>query len=191
MTEGRNVLIALGSPRREGTSALLAAKVAEGAAEKGAWVETVFLEGLRIHGCRACEACHAPGARGCVLEDDMQPLYAKLREAEAIVLASPIYWFNVSAQLKAFIDRWYAFETREGNVLRGKRFAIVLAYGDVDPVRAGATNALRSFEDAFRYLQAEIVGTVYGTALEAGDAARNERLLEQAYQLGKRLLEPR
>ena len=120
----------------------------------------------------------------------MQALYPKLRAVDALVLASPVYWFTVSAQTKLFMDRWYALEGSGGNALAGKRVGIVLTYGDSDPVNSGAVNALRTFQDAFRYIGAEIVGALYGSAHEAGEIAQNSALMDRAYQLGERLANP-
>jgi multimeric flavodoxin WrbA len=182
-----NVLVFMGSPRKAGNSATLAEQVTAGAVDAGAEVEQFHLHGMDIHPCRACDACHRQGAAGCVVMDDMQALYPKLRKADAIVLASPVYWFTVSAQTKLFMDRWYALEGSHGNALRGKRIGIVLTYGDSDPFSSGAVNALRTFQDAFRYVGAEIVGSVYGSSSRAGEIAENEGLMERAYRLGHRL----
>jgi multimeric flavodoxin WrbA len=123
----------------------------------------------------------------CVIEDDMQILYPKLRNADAIVIASPIYWFTMSAQTKLCIDRWYALEGPRGNALAGKQIGIVLTYGDSNQFTSGAINAMRAFEDMFRYIKAEIVGMVYGTAMNAGDARKQPDLMERAYKLGQEL----
>jgi len=185
----RYVLILKGSPRKKGNSAVLADQVAAGAKEAGAEVESVSLHNLNIQPCDACDLCHEKG-EGCVIQDDMQTLYPKLRRADAILLASPIYWFTLNAQLKTCIDRWYALETEQGNALRGKQIGIVLTYGDTDLYTSGGINAIYTFQAMFRYLQAEIVGMVYGTALEIGDAEKQPALIERAYKLGQRLGSP-
>jgi multimeric flavodoxin WrbA len=183
-----HVLIALGSPRRNGNSATLAAQVAAGAEAAGAEVESIRLHGMSIQPCTACDACRNDSADDCVLDDDMRQLYPKLRRADALVVASPVYWFHVSAQTKLFMDRWYALGGPQGYVdLEGKRVGIVLAYADPDPFVSGAANALRTFQDACRYVGADLVGMVYGSADKAGDIAANEALLAQARKLGETL----
>jgi multimeric flavodoxin WrbA len=119
--------------------------------------------------------------------DDMQMLYQKLRGAEAILIASPIYWFTISAQTKLFIDRWYALESTQGNALKGKQFGILLTYGDTDPYSSGAINAIRTFQDMMRYIKADIGGIVYGTASNEGDVLSHPKLMERAYMLGQKL----
>ena len=184
---GNYVLILKGSPREKGNSSALADQVAAGARAAGAQVESLVLQNMNIQPCNACDACHESGDGQCVLEDDMQSLYPKLRSADAIVLASPVYWFTMSAQLKLCIDRWYALEGPRGNALKGKQIGIVLAYGDTDPFTSGAINAIRSFHDMFRYIRADIVGIVYGTAMNVGDAQKQPDLMERAYKLGRKL----
>jgi multimeric flavodoxin WrbA len=126
--------------------------------------------------------------RYCVIDDDMEPLYPKIRDAGALVFASPVYWFTVSAQTKLFMDRLYAFLGPDGNSLKGKRIGILLTYGDADPFVSGAVNALRTFQDAFAYVGSPIVGTVYGNAGGKGEISKNKTLLSDAYELGKRLV---
>jgi len=181
------VLILVGSPRRLGNSAVLAEQIAAGVHSAGAQVETFFLQDLSIQPCDGCDACHDNPGSGCILEDDMQKLYPKLREASAIVIATPIYWFTMSAQTKLCIDRWYALEGTDGNELAGKRFGFALAYGDTDPYTSGAINAIRSFQDMCRYLKANLVGIVYGSANDAGEIKQNKELMEKAFRLGKKL----
>jgi multimeric flavodoxin WrbA len=187
-TPVKKVLIILGSPRKNGNSAILAERVAEGARAQGAEVETVFLQGLQIAPCKSCYACQKKGAVGCATQDDMQALYPKLIEAEAWVIASPVYWFTMSAQTKIFMDRLFALPACAPNPFAGKRIAVAMTYGDTDPFTSGCINALRTFQDAFRYTGSRLVGMVYGSALEAGAIRANEPLLQQAEALGRRLI---
>lgn len=193
------ILILEGSPRTGGNSSTLAARLADGARQAGAVVERVFLHGLNIRPCTACESCQGSLESDCVLSDDMQELYPKLRTADVLVYASPVYWFSVSAQLKLLMDRCFAltstlpaadggFDTRLA--LKGKRLAVILTYGDRDPFSSGAVNALRMFQDMARYCGMEYAGMVYGSALAAGEIAGNQELLAEAFGLGQRLAAP-
>ena len=183
----KKVMIVVGSPRKKGNSSILAKQAAAGAKADGAVVETFYLHDMNIKPCTACDACRKKKDTDCVLDDDMQQLYPKLRNADAILIASPIYWFTVSAQTKLFMDRWYALGSEEGYALTGKRFGIVLTYADADPFSSGAVNALRTFQDAFRFIGAKMVGMVYGSAWKAGEIRRNEAVMAEAYELGKKL----
>lgn len=186
--ELKHVLVILGSPRKKGNSAILAEKIAQGAKSSGAKVESVFLQDLSISPCRSCYSCQKKGATKCAIDDDMQSLYPKLLSAYAWVIASPVYWFNMSAQTKIFMDRLFAFPAYDKRAFIGKRIAIAMTYGDVDPFASGCVNALRCFQDAFSYTGSEIVGMVYGSAMKAGEIARNETLLAEAEELGKKLV---
>ncbi|MGB5926343.1 MAG: flavodoxin family protein [Dehalococcoidia bacterium] len=184
----KQVLVILGSPRRKGNSSTLAARISRGAKSAGAEVDTVFLHGLKISPCRGCDTCKKQDGKGCAIKDDMQEIYPKLIRADAWVIASPVYWFTMSAQTKIFMDRCYALTAYAENPFAGKRIAIAMSYGDADPVRSGCVNALRTFQDAFRYTGSKIVGMVYGSATEAGEIADNKALMREAEELGKRLV---
>lgn len=178
------VFIALGSPRKNGNTAALAAKVAEAAEGAGATVHTAFLQDLRIRACTSCGHCTAHGGQ-CVIDDDMQDLYPHVRAADALVIASPVYWFSLSAQTKLFMDRCYALLTDDS--LRGKRVGIVLTYGASDVFAAGGVNALRTCQDAYAFVGAHVVGMVYGPGGEPGTIDHNQPLLERAAKLGRTL----
>ena len=117
----------------------------------------------------------------------MQPLYPKLAAADVIVLASPVYWFTYSAQLKLCIDRWYGFQGHRWQEVSRKPYGVILTYGDSDLHNSGAINAIHTFETMCRFLKSEIVGIVHGSLMDVGDAEKHPELLEQAYDLGRRL----
>lgn len=196
----KKIIIVEASPRNNGNSTILAREVAAGARNLGAEVDIVHLHGMEIRPCTACDACQESLEKDCIIDDGMRPLYPRLRAADAVVYATPVYWFTVSAQIKLFMDRCYAL-TYLGTVpgedgepvytvktdLGGKKFGVVLTYGDVDPFASGAVNALRTFQDMARFLGSEIEGLVYGTALAPGEVADNDALMKQAYSLGRNL----
>lgn len=185
-----DVMIVLGSPRFKGNSCTLAQQVRAGAEAAGATVGMHWLHGMVIRPCNACDACRAHADKDCVTDDDMASLYPALRQTPALVIASPIYWATVSAQTKLFLDRCYALggPDPQENGFRGKRVGVVLTYGDPDPFCSGAVNALRMFQDGFRYLGATLVDMVYGSASKPGEVAGNEKLMQAAYRLGEKLL---
>ena len=85
----KKILILKGSPRENGNTATLADQVSEGAKEFGAEVESIYLHGMDINPCDGCYFCEGTGI--CAVEDDMQTLYPKIRQADAIVIATPVY----------------------------------------------------------------------------------------------------
>ena len=183
----KRVLVLLGSPRKKGNSSILAEQIIQGAESVGAKVETIHLHGMKIAPCQSCYTCQKRDSKGCAIDDDMQTIYQKLIENEAWVIASPVYWFNMSAQTKLFMDRCFALPAYKKDAFAGKRIAIAMSYGDTDPFTSGCVNALRSFQDAFRYVGAKIVGMVYGSALDAGEIKSNVSLMQKAEELGKTL----
>lgn len=184
---GSKVLIVLGSPRKDGNSAILARAVADAATGAGADVESVYLNALNIKPCQGCCKCQDESFVGCAVDDDMGPLYPMVQAADALVIASPVYWFTYSAQTKIFIDRLYAIGVGPNNVLKGKSTALILTYADADPFSSGAVNALRSFQDMCGFLGANIEGTVYGSAWKPGEIEDKQDVMDKASALGKQL----
>lgn len=188
MKRKKKILVLLGSPRRKGNSALLAEKIAEGAKAEGAEAAFVFLDEMGLEPCRGCGACQKKGSRGCAIDDAMQEIYPAMIRADAWVVASPVYWFTVSAQTKLWMDRCFALPAYGEDPFCGKRVAIAMAYGGEDPFDSGCVNALRTFQDAYGYAGAEIVGFVYGSAGEAGEIRKNRAVMDAARELGRELV---
>jgi multimeric flavodoxin WrbA len=184
MKSGKHVLIVAASPRKNSNSTTLALKAAEGVESAGGEAEVVRIGNMKISPCNACDLCRTESGKGCVILDDMQPLYQKIRDAQGIIFATPIYWFNVSAQLKLFIDRTYGMSEGKNYGLTGKNVGVILTYEDDDVFVSGAVNALRSFQDIFAYVRANPVGAVYGTVGKTCDVQNNSKLFGKAYDLG-------
>ncbi len=102
-----NILILQGSPRAKGNSAWMADEYKNAAEAAGHKVTLVNVAKKKIAGCLACEYCHTKGDGACIQKDDMQEIYPILAEAEVLVLAAPIYYFTVSAQIQAAVQRMY------------------------------------------------------------------------------------
>lgn len=173
-----------GSPRAHGNTRTLLDEVLRGAKSKGATCEVVDVGSADIGPCKACQSCSKQGR--CVQEDDMQKMYPKILEADVLVLGTPVYFWGPSAQMKTFIDRWYALVSGKGrNGLRGKKAVVVTAYGDSDP--STAQHVVGMFRTACHYIGIDLVGILGVTALASGDAAGNEEALREAFELGQRL----
>ena len=179
----QRILVLIGSPRKHGNSAKLAETAERAAKQAGASVERVFLHDLAVSPCNGCGACRETVDSPCVLNDDMTLLYAQLREADAILIATPIYSYDMTAQTKLLIDRLYAMGSREGNALTGKRFGFIIVYGASNLFTSGAATAMRCFHDTFDR-KASWMRMVHGTATAAGDAADNREFMASAEQLG-------
>ena len=190
MNPKKRVLIVAASPRTSGNSSILASKAAEGVKAGGGEADLIHIGNLKIAPCNGCDACRAKPDAGCVIKDDMQPLYPKIREAQGVIFATPIYWFNMSAQIKAFIDRSYAIQGKDSWAFTGKDVGVIVTYGDTDIFTSGGINALRSFQDICNYVKANLIGMVYGSADKPGDIQANIELLEKAYKLGEKMAKP-
>ena len=118
-----NILILQGSPRANGNTAWMADEYKNAAQAAGHKVTVVNVAKKKIAGCLACEYCHTKGNGQCIQKDDMQELYPLLTEAEVLVLASPIYYFTLSAQIQAPIQRFYSM-MKPANV---KKTALLLS----------------------------------------------------------------
>jgi multimeric flavodoxin WrbA len=185
--EPRKILVLFSSPRKKGNSNTLANQIIKGAESAGAEVESVYLHGMDIAPCQACYACQKKDSKGCAVDDEMQTIYPRLVECDTWVIATPVYWFTMSAQAKLFMDRCFALLAYSNNPFAGKRVAIAMSYGDSDPFNSGCVNALRTFQDAFNYVDAKMIGMVYGSAETPGEIRNNTDLMQRAEQLGKKL----
>ena len=152
-----NILVLNGSPRPHGNTAAMVEAFVEGAAENGHKITVVPVCQKNIAGCLACEYCHTKGNGRCVQQDDMQTVYPVLKEAEMIVLASPVYYHSFSGQLQCAINRIYALD-KPKNL---KKAALFLSSGSDDVYGGAIYEYQNSFLD---YLHLEDMGifTAYG-----------------------------
>src|SRR5512135_3026468 len=134
----KQVIVVSASPRKNGNCAVLAEQAAAGARAGGAKVEMIYLHGLTIEPCNACDACQGAIEADCIIDDDLTALLPRVRQADALLIASPVYWFTFAAQTKLFIDRvFYALNGPQGNALKGKPLGLLMVYGDTDPFTSG------------------------------------------------------
>lgn len=183
------VLGIYGSPRKGGNSDQLLDKVLEGAQSGGAEVKRVYARDLKISGCRECGGCDKTGK--CVVEDEMQSVYPLLEEAELIFLASPIFFYGLTAQAKALVDRAQAMWSkkmlkagdRKGETsLRGRGYLIAVGATRGKNLFEGAELTAKYFFDA---LEMSYEGGIFFRRFEKKTAAReNPEALHKAFNLG-------
>jgi multimeric flavodoxin WrbA len=127
------ILLINGSPRKKGNTSVLLAELERSLKGAGVSVKTVRLASMAVAPCNGCAWCQKGAKRHCVQKDDMAGLYHDLLDCQGIVLASPVYWDGITAQLKAFIDRLFAMmKWRDGkakSLISGKRAAMLLVAG--------------------------------------------------------------
>jgi multimeric flavodoxin WrbA len=172
----------MGSPRIGSNTDVLMDRALEGAKASGATVEKVILDQLDVGPCLDCEGCAVDG--NCTQADDMIDLHEKIRQADGLIMGTPIYWWGPTAQMKAFIDRWYAI-ARDVVMHRlvGKKAALIYTFGDSDAATAEPTDVM--FTKTLEYLQMPIVGRVYASAWKRGDIFKSPEKLDEAYELGQ------
>lgn len=174
----KKVLILSGSPRKGGNSDLLCDEFAKGAQEAGHEVEKIRVTEKNIACCRACYACKNGGV--CAIKDDMAEVLQKMIDADVLVLASPVYFYSIDAQLKAVIDRTVARWLE----VKNKEFYYIVTMADEAPASADTTLAcFRGYADCVdgAVEKGVIIG---GGAYEKGEI-KNNPAMRQAYEAGK------
>lgn len=177
----KRVLIISRSPAKNGNSDLLASEFRSGAEEAGNAVEQIFLRRKKIGYCRACNYCKRPESQGvCAFRDDMAEILMKMKEADIIVLGSPVYYYNVSAQMKTFIDRTYA----DFMNLKDKEFYYILSCADEES--GSIDEAVRALHGFTVCLPGSLEkGTVYGLGCPSHGSVQGQASMQEAYEMGK------
>ncbi|WP_304124622.1 flavodoxin family protein [Methanosphaera cuniculi] len=117
------------SPRPESNSKIALQAAIDEAEAKGANVKIIDTNKMKISPCHADNACKANGGK-CVIDDEMQEIYAAINEADGVIISTPIYWADVSAQLKLIIDRMYSYYMMpSADQLKGKKIGIITSQG--------------------------------------------------------------
>ena len=182
-----------GSPRRGGNTDLLLDAVMRGAASKGAGVKTIILNDLEIAPCQHCDACLATG--NCKVMDDMQMVYRELEEADRIVLASPLHFMGLTAQMKLMIDRCQALWARKYVLKipplgkgREKKGMLISVGGR--KVANLFEPALATVKSLFYVLNINYAGALLFPGFdEKGAITRHPTALEEAFLAGQKLVE--
>lgn len=174
MEVSMRILVLNGSPHQKGNTKKMIDAFAEGAESTGHQIDVVDVCQKQIGGCMACEYCHIKGKGVCIQKDDMQEVYGLLKQADMLVLASPIYYHGLSGQLKCTIDRFYAaaYPDRPPHL---KKVAMILSSGDADMY----DGAMFSFQGDFvGYLGLENMGVFMAHGGENGSPAKLRELRE-------------
>ena len=152
-----------GSPRKQNTAAMVDA-FAEGAKAAGHEVEVLQVGRMKINGCLACEYCHGKGAGQCIQKDDMEKVMPAYKDSDMIVFASPIYYFDVTAQLSAAIQRVYAI----GKPAKATRAALLLSSASPNPFEG----AIATYKSMIGYMGLEDAGVITAAGDENGSEAK-------------------
>ena len=182
----KNVLVISSSPRKGGNSDLLCDQFIKGAQEAGHHTEKISLREQKINYCTGCGVCN--DTHRCVQKDDMGEIHEAIAAADVVVLASPLYFYSWSAQIKPVWDRLLPFYGENSKIdLRGKKAVLVTAAGDDDTACFGGLR--ESFRLGCGYTKWEIAGEIYAPGMYPKDAVATggRKYIEEAYELGKRL----
>lgn len=175
------ILLITGSPRKKGTSSLLADRFVEGATKAGHEVYRFDAAFKNIHACVACRHCRNTDD-GCVFKDDMWEIYSRLLEADAVVFAAPIYYYDWSAQLKLVIDRFYAHSPA---LRHYKKTALMLTMED--ETMKSANGAILSYEGMTDFLKWERVGIISALNCLGREDIEKTDYPQMAYALGEHI----
>lgn len=186
-TRSPRVLAIAGSPRRGGNSDTLLAACVDGARAAGADVDLLVVSEAGIAPCTGCNACSKDGR--CIIDDGMQAVYPRLEAADAIVVATPVFFATVPAVLKALYDRCQPYWARRyvlrEPVLRRRPAALLVVGGGGDPF--GNTCAITTTRSVFAVLGLDKVGELAIEADKRGDAAAQRDALRAARAVGEAL----
>lgn len=177
----KTILILSGSPRKGGNSDLLCDEFMRGAQEAGHHVEKIRVSKKKIAPCSACYYCRQSGGV-CAHKDDMAEVLQKMIDADVIVLASPVYFYSIDAQLKVVIDRtvarWLEVENKE--------FYYIVTMADEELESADTTLAcFRGYAECVK--GAREMGVVIGSGVYEPGKVKNTAAMAEAYEMGKRV----
>ena len=174
------IFVITGSPRRNGNSNTLVDNFIKGAEEAGHSVVRFDSAFKNVHPCVACNKCGMNGQ--CVFKDDFEFVKNNIVDADAVVFATPMYYFGISAQIKAVIDRFYAIN---GQIHIPKKAVLILTYADTSSKEAQPI--ISHYETLLNYLGWSDAGKVIASGVWTEGSINNTQYPKQAYELGKNI----
>ena len=175
----KRVLILSGSPRKGGNSDILCDAFARGAQEAGNEVEKIRVASKKIAPCSGCYYCRDHGGE-CAHKDDMTDILQKMIDTDVLVLASPVYFYSINAQLKAVIDRTVARWLE----VKNKEFYYIVTMADEE--HASADTTLACFQGYADCVEGAVEkGVIIGSGVYEPGKVKDTPAMEQAYQMGK------
>jgi multimeric flavodoxin WrbA len=177
------ILAMIGSPRKGSNTDILVDQLLKGAEENGHDSQKLYLYQYDIKPCVDCRKCKA-GEPVCALKDDMTDLYPLIDKADVLVFGTPNYWYGPSAKMKLLIDRIRPYV--ESRILEGKAAMVAIPAGEGPPA---CGPMMEAFKMSFKYLGMKFAGAVLGEAYERKEILDKPDSLQEAYELGKSLVE--
>lgn len=178
----KKVLILSASPRKGGNSDTLCDEFLKGAQDAGNTGQKIFLRDKKINYCTGCGLCNTNNYTACSQKDDMAEILEKMIEADVIVMATPVYFYTMDAQLKTLIDRCCARYIHIAN----KDFYFIATAADTRRETLERTfDGLRGFTTLLDNVKE--AGIIYGTGVWEKSDVQNTNLLKEAYEMGKNI----
>ncbi|WP_315121775.1 flavodoxin family protein [uncultured Clostridium sp.] len=181
-----NILSVLASPQKQGNTAILLKEYLKGVEDltSSSQIETIYLQSKNIQYCTGCNTCQKSSQSQCILKDDMQDIYKSVEKADVLVFATPVYVFNMTGQLKTFLDRLHALDY---NTLLNKKIVLLTTYGDSTEANAGVQNIVQSIAMLSKYVGMEFIQNLNVSTYEL-QVCENEQSKKAAYTLGTDIL---
>jgi multimeric flavodoxin WrbA len=180
----------LGSPRPQGNSSTLARAFLKAAADAGAEITEYPLNQLNFQGCQGCMGCKTK-SESCILEDELAPVLEAVREADLLLLASPVYFGEISGQLKCFFDRTYSFINPDfsSRLATGKTAVLVLT--QANPEAANFEDIFPRYERWLKVFGYDPIRLLRAVGVrDAGEVNNQAAILQQAASLARELVGP-
>jgi multimeric flavodoxin WrbA len=176
------IVCLLASPRPKGNSTTIANRFLEKAQHLGGEIQRFSLNKLYYRGCQGCMVCKTKIDK-CVLEDDLSVVLEAVRGADTLVIASPVYWYDINAQLKAFIDRTFSYlvpdyrtNPKHSRLKQGKKLVFILAQGAENPF-----DIYPKYKSIFEYLGFEANALIHASGVrDIGDVNSRDDILAAA-----------
>lgn len=178
-----NILVVCGSPHKNGTTNAMADALISAIDLNQHQVEKIQLCEKKVSPCLGCNYCRNHGGT-CIQQDDMQSLYPSLLKADLVVFASPLYYFGFTAQIKAFIDRFYAVNTQLRAQTEKKAILLTAGGGEEEWIMDGIE---ANYDTMLRYLHWKSVGKVCAYSCSVKEDWEQTSYLEEAKALGAAL----
>lgn len=174
----KKVLILSGSPRKGGNSDLLCDEFMKGAVSAGHEVEKIRVQEKKVACCIACYACRNTGK--CAIKDDMAEIMQKMIDCDVMVLASPVYFYSIDAQLKAVIDRSVCRWTE----VKNKEMYYIMTAADEE--KSSMDTTLACFRGYAECVEGAVEkGVLYGTGVYQAGEVKDKKYMQEAYEMGK------
>ena len=187
----KKVTILIGSPRKNGSTRILAAEAERGLKEQGFATEIVFLNDLKIKGCQACYWCKKNDVAECAVKDDMQKIHQLLQESDGLIVASPIYFAGVTAQTKTWLDRMFPYISMNLIPKLSKSRKVSFIFTQNQPDARLFETPIATFMHMVGLTGLSVKDHLIAYDLDAGiktPVTEKKEFMEKAYRMGKDLL---